>query len=123
SAKSLDTLILDRLDFPPRARDTGGSADKYDLDHVAERRGLPGKTDNLAELAKQHGGYGAIPVDDPAYRAYLAGDVNAIHRLIDVLPKNPYARREHQVASLAGQMTLNGFRVDLPLLARRIAEG
>jgi len=123
SAKSLDTLILDRLDFPPRARDTGGSADKYDLDHVAERRGLPGKTDSLAELAKQHGGYGAIPVDDPAYRAYLTGDVNAIRRLIDVLPKNPYARREHQVASLAGQMTLNGFRVDLPLLARRITEG
>lgn len=123
--KAVDTEILDRLDYPPMARDTGGSIDKYDLDHVAERRGVKGKTADLAEMARKHGGFEHIPADDPEYREYLRGDVEAIRALIAQLPikGNAYAKREHRVASLNGRMTLNGFRVDLPLLEERISKG
>jgi DNA polymerase-1 len=123
TAKALDTMILDRLDYPPQARDTGGSVDKYDLDHVAERRGVQGKTGDLKEIIKKHGGYDQVPADDPEYREYLAGDVNAIANLINKLPRSAYAKREHKLAALAGRMTLNGFRVDIPLLEKRIAKG
>lgn len=123
SAKSVDTLILDRLDNPPQARDVGGSDTKYDLDHVAERRGVLGKTDNIRELAKKFGGFDQIPVDNEEYRSYLAGDVNSVRALVAKLPRTPYAKREHKLASLAGRMTLNGFRVDQPLLEERISQG
>ena len=121
--KSMDTLLLDRLDFPPEARDVGGSKDKYDLDTVCERRGVPGKTDNLRELAKEFGGFDKIPVDDPRYIEYLQGDITAIVNLIDELPRGQYANREHKVQSWLGRMTLNGFLVDEPLLRERIELG
>ena len=123
SAKARDTMILDRLDYPPQARDTGGSVDKYDLDSVAERRGVAGKTDNLKELAKEFGGFDQIPVDDSRYVEYLKGDVAAIENLIKALPNTAYATREHKVQSWLGRMTLNGVMVDLPLLAERIEQG
>ena len=123
AAKALDTMILDRLDYPPQARDTGGSVDRYDLDHVCERRGLPGKVGDLRELANEFGGYAYIPADDFRYRAYLAGDIQAIRNLASKLPRTPYARREHKMQSIMGRMTLNGFRVNLDLLHQRIAEG
>ncbi len=38
SAKALDSMVLSRLDWPPEARSTGGSNDKYDLtDNLADR--------------------------------------------------------------------------------------
>ncbi len=120
---ALDTLILDRLDYPPRARDTGGSEDKYDLDHVCERRGVPGKTDSIANLAAKFGGWDQIPIDDPDFRRYLEGDVMAIRGLMPLLPRTQYAKREHELATIAGRMTLNGFRVDIPLLKERIEHG
>jgi DNA polymerase I len=129
--KSVCTEILDRLDYPPMARDTGGSNDKYNLDAVASRRGVAGKTGSIAEIAKKHDGYDNIPADDPEYREYLKGDVNSIRSLIRELPNSPlvrgkgfeYAAREHRVASLNGRMTLNGFRVNVPLNEERIAQG
>lgn len=123
SRKTLDTMILDRLDYPPEARDTGGSVDKYDLDASCARRGVGGKTDNLKELAKEFGGYDQIPTDDARYIEYLKGDITAIENLIKKLPRNDYAKREHQVQSWLGRMTLNGFKVDIPLLEDRIAQG
>jgi DNA polymerase-1 len=123
SAKAVDTLLLARLDWPPQARDTGGSIDKYDLDHVAERLGVPGKTDSIRDLARKHGGYDHIPLDDPEYRDYLTGDVKAVAALVNKLPRTDYAKREHRCASLMGRMTLNGFRVDIPLLNERISRG
>jgi DNA polymerase I len=123
SAKAIDTEILARLDYPPQARDTGGSEDKYGLDAVAARLKLPGKTDDIKALARKHGGYGNIPQDDPEYRAYLEGDLRASAAVFGKLPKTGYGKREHQLASLTGRMTLNGFRVDTELLAERISEG
>jgi DNA polymerase-1 len=123
--KAIDTEISDRLDYPPMARDTGGSVDHYDLDQVAKRRGVAGKTGSLAAIAAKHDGYANIPLDDAEYLDYLRGDVNAIRGIIGQLPikGNDYARGEHQIASLNGSMTLNGFRVDVPLLEERISEG
>ncbi len=125
AAKAIDTTLLERLRFPPMARDTGGSEDKYDLDHIAERLGVRGKTDNIKALARKHGGYDQIPLDDPDYRAYLAGDVEASRAVFNALKDawTPYAKREHKVASIFGRMTLNGFRVDVPLLRKRLEEG
>ena len=123
AAKSIDTILLSRLDFPPQARDTGGSSDAYDLQAVCERYEIPGKTDNIKELAKKHGGFDLIPVDDQEYQDYLRGDVEASKALVAKLPRGEYARREHKCQALMSRMTLNGFRVNIPLLEERIAKG
>lgn len=122
AAKALDTLVLERLRFPPQARDTGGSVDKYDLDNCCARHGVGGKTDDLPALAKLHGGYDKIPVNDPAYRKYLEGDVVAADGLFEQLPRNRYAKREHAVEAILGRWTLNGIRVDIPLLNQRLEQ-
>lgn len=124
AAKALDTMVLERLRFPPEARDTGGSVDKYDLDNCCARHGVGGKTDHLPALAKLHGGYDQIPVNDEAYLAYLRGDITALEALFNDLAssRNRYAKREMEVESWLGRMTLNGFRVDLPLLNERIEQ-
>jgi DNA polymerase-1 len=123
AAKSRDTLILARLADPPRARDTGGSVDRYDLDAVAAKLGVPGKSGDLRALKREFGGYDKIPTDDPRYVSYLTADVEASRAVAAHLPMTRYGRREHHLASLAGRMTLNGFRVDVPLLQQRIVEG
>ncbi len=121
--RARDTLILSRLKDPPRSRDTGGSVDKYSLDAVADRFGVEGKVDDIKGLKKTWGGYDQIPVDDPAYRDYLRGDVAASNAVAKYLPMTDYGKREHRLASLAGSMTLSGMRVDLPLLEQKIREG
>jgi DNA polymerase-1 len=126
SMKAVDTLLLARLTDPPRARDTGGSVDRYDLDHVAQSLGVAGKItgdDGLKSLKREFGGFDAIPVDDPRFVAYLRADVEATRAVAQHYAMTPYAAREHHLASLAGRMTLNGFRVDVPLLRERMAQG
>lgn len=127
--KMIDTDPLSREHTPPRSR-THGSEDQYDLDHVARRLGVPGKItgeNGLAALKRRHGGYDRIPVDDPDYVAYLEADVEASRAVAAILAPggemSAYARREHRLATLAGHMTLNGFKVDEPLLRQRIKEG
>lgn len=122
---AIDTEITARLDDPPRSR-SKGSADHYDLDHVAIKLGVEGKTDDLKGLAKKHGGFDKIPLDDPDYHAYLVGDLHASKAVGDLLhdaSQTDYARREHRLANLAGHMTINGFKVDVDLLHTRIREG
>lgn len=126
AAKARDTELIARQAKPPRSRESGSSADKYDLDHVASELGVPGKTDELARLKRKHGGYDQIPLDDPEYRDYLMGDLAATRAVADVLlpwyDADPYLPREHALAALAGQMTLNGFAVDHGLLEQRAAD-
>ena len=124
AAVAFDTELAARQAKPPRSRESGSSADKYGLDVVAAEMGLPGKTDQLPRLAKKHGGYDRIPPDDPEYQDYLRGDLAATAGVANgLLPWNatPYVRREHRVAALGAQMTLNGFTVDRDLLAQRYA--
>jgi len=125
--KAIDTDPLARYDFPPRSREHG-SDDQYDLDHVAQRYGLAGKITGeggLATLKRRHKGYDRIPVDDPDYVAYLVQDIRASQGVSRTLRRAqvPYTLREHELARYAGDMTLNGWLVDQPLLAERIAAG
>ncbi len=123
AAKARDTLILARLDDPPRARETGGSQDRYDLDTISEKFGVTGKTADLKDLKKEFGGFEKIPTDDRRFVDYLVGDVEATRAVAKFLPMTEYGAREHKLAALAGRMTSNGFRVDVPLLNQRIHEG
>jgi DNA polymerase-1 len=125
--KAFDTDPLSRYDFPPRSREHG-SADQYDLDHVAQRLGLNGKItgdSGLAALHRRYKGYDRIPVDDPDFIKYLIRDVEASREVAKVLRRavNDYTRREHRLLAYTGRMTLNGFPVNRPLLESRIKEG
>lgn len=122
AAKALDTEVLARLADPAKAR-SNGSADKaYTLDALGERLLGIGKAGDLKKMAKTHGGYDRIPLDDPDYLAYLARDVEVTAGLAASLPVSDYAEREHRFLARCGQMTLAGFRVALPLLEERLAE-
>jgi len=126
SAKCRDTLLLARLADPPMSKAHGVSLEKYDLDHIAHSLEVTGKITGeggLKALKKEFGGYDKIPVDDSRYVAYLKADVEATRAVAAHYPMTDYGRREHRLASLAGRMTLNGFRVDVPLLRERIADG
>lgn len=136
-----DTLLAARYLDPPMARDKGvDQTRKYDLGRLAQKYELTGKLKDLStELAKKYGGWNEIPWDtadeDPAraadaadFHRYLNGDVTTsreLHaRLIEELGGSvpEYLAREHRVAAVAAQITVNGFRVDQDLLAERVHE-
>lgn len=130
AAKTIDTFTLAQLVWPSGAK---GDREKYDLDSVAKRLGHTGKSDDLKALADKHGGYDKIPVDDPEYRAYLEGDLDATKyayenlRMLHAPGESSasertiaYAEREMRVAAIQNRMTLNGWRVDTELLAERV---
>ena len=122
----LDTKLLAFLADPPAARMGSGWIEKYySLDSVGDRLVGEGKHGDLRKLAKRHGGYDKIPTDDIEFMTYLDQDVNLNMAILRSLVKagaiTPYAIREHQVAGLAAQVTLNGFRVDPVLLTERVA--
>jgi DNA polymerase-1 len=115
-----DTLLAARHADPPPAR----GHRKYDLDALGERYGFGGKHGDLKKLAKEFGGFDKIPTDDQRYRDYLTRDVELNAALYAKLASpDPYLAREHQVAAIAAQISLNGFAVDEQLLAERVAEG
>lgn len=126
-----DTLLAARQWDPPMAKEKGVDHERrYNLDHLGHRFELGGKVHDLKALAKEHGGFDKIPVDDPLYREYLVGDVELSEKVYDVLTEKvdevgarEYVAREHGVAAVAAQISLNGFRVDLELLADRVKEG
>lgn len=124
--KVRDTDLEVRLvDPPPSGKDGIAIRPKgyYGLDQSCQRYGLPGKTDELPRLAKLHGGFDMIPTDDPDYRSYLAGDLEASAALIEALPTpDAYTLRENNVGLITAQMTANGFRVDVPELTRTLDE-
>lgn len=124
--KVADTDLLVRLDDPPPSGKDGIAIRPkgyYGLDQSCARYGVGGKTDDLAELAKMFGGFDKIPTDNPRYREYLTGDIYASTALIDALPPmDAYAKREQNVGLITAQMTVNGFRVDVPELHRALEE-
>lgn len=122
---AIDTKILAALADPPPARMKPEEAERYySLDSLGQRLLGSGKTGDLKALAKRHGGYDRIPVDDPEYLTYVRGDVDLTARLAEHYgPLDGYAIREHDVARLAARITMNGFRVDVDLLNERIAAG
>lgn len=136
AAKAWDTAILERLVDPPGAKHAT-KAGYYGLDQVAHRYGHEGKVNDLRELARKHAGdepgtpaektdrgFERIPVDDPEYREYLAGDLAAtqfVQRSVFRRVTNwDYAAREMKIAAFQNRMSFNGWRVDRGDLARRV---
>lgn len=124
--RTYDTDLRLRLyDPPPSGKDGNTTRPRgyYGLDSACLRYGLPHKTDNLKALARRFGGYGEIPNDHPEYRAYLEGDLIATKALADFMgPLDDYAKREMNVGLITAQMQVNGFRVDVPELGRRLVQ-
>lgn len=126
-----DTLLAARYLDPPMAKEKGRDFERrYDLDSLVKKYVDPesGKSHDLKALAKIHGGFDMIPVDDPDYCAYLTSDVTINRALYAVLAQqvgdnDAYLRREHRVAAVAAQISLNGFLVDQELLGLRIRMG
>ena len=135
-----DGLLAGRHLDPPMARDKGvDAARKYDLDSMGKRYGLGEKVSEVKALAKKYGGWEAIPIDTDDPDSDRAEDATTFHRYLtqDVeLSRALYARlmsefngtvpkylaREHRVAALATQISVNGFRVDVPELNDRVSE-
>lgn len=127
AAKAWDLQVAETLVNPPLSK--GMPKGTYSLDGMAAKYGVAGKTDDLAKLAKAHGGYDRIPLDDPDYHAYLRGDLVATKAVHDAqldrikeLGLEDYASREMAVAALQNRITLNGWAVDAELLAERVAQ-
>jgi DNA polymerase-1 len=123
-----DTELIARQVYPPKSRESGSSEDKRGLDAVAALLGIAGKTGDLAAIARRHGGYDKIPLDDAEYVSYLLdGDMPATRGVAQALlpyyDSDAYIRREHDLARIAGHMRLNGLLVDRGLLEQRYAAG
>jgi hypothetical protein len=138
----VDTMVLETLAHPNR---DDLKPEQYirqlGLDASAERRGLPGKTDDLGKLAieaaKAAGlsgplselktvGFGLIPQGDPRYVLYLRGDVAAGRAVFDAQcpdgQLSPYQHREMRLMGrLAHGITYVGFRIDRPEVEAREA--
>lgn len=136
-----DAMLAARYIDPPMAREKGVDHErKYDLGTLAGTYDLGTKlTDVSKPLAKKYGGWGAIPIDltdpDPEratdaadFQRYMVEDVELSRRLHAALMGRfggivpDYLVREHRVAALGAQITLNGFQVDEAELARRVAD-
>lgn len=120
----VDTMLTEILNNPPE----GGLKPEqvmraHSLDRLGEAKFGVGKNGDLKKLAKEFGGYDKIPIDHAGYVGYLAQDVNLTARLAKTQNFNSYVKREHQVAAIAAQIRLNGFRVDVDLLTRRLEAG
>lgn len=129
-----DALLAGRFIDPPMAKDKGvDQKRKYDLGTLATKYGFADKLSDVSKaLAKKYGGWGEIPIDDSedgqAFKDYMIRDVEISRSLHAALLAElggtvpDYLVREHRVAALAAQISLNGFLVDQPLLAERVAE-
>lgn len=109
---------------PPTTYQTspGPGYRSYSMSALAARYlGEPeAKSDALKALARLHGGYGSIPLDDPEYHAYLRQDLDVTQRLSAAIPWHPYEQREAYVATVTARTTLNGFQADVPALTARV---
>ncbi len=128
----VDTLIVAWQNDPPLS----GSSDlgRYRLDAVAKRVLGEGKVAGdggsvLKRLAQEFSptgeaddGYDRIPVDHSDYVRYLVQDVELVRQLAKRLVVDDYVRREHRVLHRLNSISRNGFRVDIVLAERLLAE-
>jgi P4 family phage/plasmid primase-like protien len=127
-----DLTLVDQVLNPvvndKRAGSVGRLMKYFALEQQCARFGVPGKNNSAKELAKKHGGFDAIPLDDPEFRSYCAQDVNAtqglgaklMEQFIGESPwRQNYLWREHRVHAIASVMGSEGLHVDHPLLQRR----
>lgn len=127
----IDTKLLAFLADPPYSRMKQGEIEKaYSLQTVGTKYLGEGKMQDVATgssvlkmLAREFGGFDQIPQDHPQYVAYLKRDVEVTRDLVRVLPMSDYTRREHRICAFAATISMQGFRVDIPLLEERIRLG
>lgn len=94
---------------------------RYSMDAMAERYlGDVRKSDMGKALAKEYGGWGSIPADDPRLHEYLRADLDVTLQLNEAIPYDPYEEREAWVSTVTARMTLQGFRVDVDGLTKRV---
>lgn len=125
AAKAVDTQAREYLVDPPMSKRSPKGY--YGLDQTAARYGVTGKTDDIKALAKKHGGFDRIPLDDPEYNDYLRGDLAATKAVKDAqdarikeMGLQVYAAREMRVVALQNRVTLNGWKVDEERLAEAV---
>lgn len=144
----LDTFVHANLVFPaPREYrdrsghlyangDTPGGIMKWcGLDNLCFQAKLPGKEGDLKALAKKYQpegtkvsdyNYGLIPTDDADFRAYAQQDIASLRgitrELLNVRALTDYDWREQLVGGINAQISRNGFRVDIPVAQKRVAE-
>lgn len=105
------------------------------LGNVTAHHGLPGKSGDLADIAKRYNpkgtlkadlDYGLIPTDDEDFRYYAKQDIVALRGLacflLDQGPITEYEWREMLVAAINDQMSKNGIRVDRQKAQARVDE-
>lgn len=127
----IDTKLCCFLADPPYSRTGTGEIEKlFSLESVGTKYLGHGKMVDvvsgksvLKTLAAEFGGYDKIPVDHPEYNEYLRVDVETTRDLAKVVPINDYTVREHKVAAVCATISIQGFRIDVPLLEQRIQEG
>lgn len=109
---------------PPTSGQTkhGPQFKSYSLDALGERYLNVPKSPAGKQLAKDYGGWDHIPADDPRYVQYCRDDVALTEALDKAIPWDPYELRESKVCTITAMATLNGFRVDVPALTRRVEE-
>lgn len=109
---------------PPTSRETtpGPGFKSYSMDALLDRYLGGAKSADGKALAKEYGGWDAIPVDDPRFLEYGRSDGRNTRALARVLPMTDYDRREARVSAVTARATLSGFRVDVPALEARVGE-
>lgn len=134
-----DTMVFANLNFPAPVLFTMRSGAKVittgkpeaisrwlSLDNLAFKLDVPGKEGDLKALAKEFGGFGNIPVDEPRYVAYAEQDVHMLRHITNELllrhKPTAYDWREQQKAAIDAQMSRNGLRVNPDAARQRVAD-
>lgn len=96
------------------------------LDNQCYQLGVPGKVEDLKKIAKKHGGFDEIPIDDPDFLEYARGDITALQQVTRALLSKralePYDWREQLVWAINAQMARNGVMVDTEKAQARVNE-
>lgn len=108
---------------PPTSQETkpGPGFKSYSMDALLHRYAGGAKSADGKALAKEYGGWGRIPDDDPRFLAYGRSDVDHTRALARYLPMTGYDRREACVAAVTARATISGFRTDVRALEARVA--
>lgn len=137
----IDTQLTEvLLNPPPDGTKPEAVPALYSLDRLAGEKFGVGKALDLKKLVKRHGGtvvakgkvgisdFDKIPTDDADYVRYCALDVDLTTRLARTQKVTPgsdraaYVKREHRIAAIALQISMNGVKVDQDLLHDRIRQ-
>jgi DNA polymerase-1 len=134
-----DTQLVEvLLNPPPYWMEPKRVPSEYRLDKLGQEKFGVGKSHDLTGMVKKHSGavakkgepgtqFEIVPNDDAEYVKYCAADVDLTARIGRSQRHTPaqgdYIRREHRIAAIAAQVSINGFKVDVDLLQARYAEG